>query len=132
MRPETLKTMYEPAYPRGEATRSYGIGFSLSKFQGQRRVGHGGAVYGFATDVSALPDAKLGVAVVITKDCANTTATRIADAALGALLAVKAGKPIEPVESTSSIPAETAQRLAGHYGEARTPSPSKPSKDDSS
>jgi len=39
----------------------FGIGFRVTKFQGHRLVGHGGAIYGFATELAALPDDKLGV-----------------------------------------------------------------------
>ena len=39
------------------------------------RIGHNGAVYGFATDVQALPDSKLGVIVIATADCANGIAS---------------------------------------------------------
>ncbi len=42
----------------------FGLGFAISKLDGERRIGHNGAVYGFATDVQALPDARLGVVVI--------------------------------------------------------------------
>ena len=42
----------------------FGLGFQVLEFEGRRRIGHGGAVYGFATDLAALPDDKLGVVVI--------------------------------------------------------------------
>ena len=45
----------------------FGLGFAISTLDGERRIGHNGAVYGFATDVQALPDAKLGVVVITTR-----------------------------------------------------------------
>jgi CubicO group peptidase (beta-lactamase class C family)/D-alanyl-D-alanine dipeptidase len=113
--PATLRSMWVPQFAPSSATRGFGLGFSLSTLDGHRKVGHGGAVYGFATEVSALPDDGLGVAVVITKDCANTTATRIADAALRSLLALKKGEPLPAIETTAPLAPALARRLDGHY-----------------
>ena len=55
--------------------------------EGQRRIGHGGAIYGFATELQALPESRLGVVVATTLDCANPVMTHIADEALRAMLA---------------------------------------------
>jgi CubicO group peptidase (beta-lactamase class C family)/D-alanyl-D-alanine dipeptidase len=115
---DTLKAMWSPQFPaEANAPRTFGLGFSLGTLDGHRRVGHGGAIYGFATDVSILPDDKIGVAVVATKDCANTTATRISDAALRLLLASKKGEPLPEIEMTTPVAPDVAQRLAGRYGE---------------
>ncbi|MFO0909861.1 MAG: serine hydrolase [Isosphaeraceae bacterium] len=116
VKPETLARMFEPAFP-DQGPRSFGIGFSLSTFDGHKRVGHGGAVYGFATEVAALPNENLGVAVVINKDCANTTARRIADAALRDLLALRAGKPLPEIPGTEPTDPALAWKLAGRYGQ---------------
>ena len=64
----------------------YGLGFDVSFFDGQRRVGHSGAIYGFATDVQALPDSKLGVAIVTTLDCTNPVMAHIGQEALRAMM----------------------------------------------
>ncbi len=114
---DTLKAMWSPQFPtEANAPRSFGLGFSLGMFEGHRRVGHGGAIYGFATDVSILPDDGMGVAVVTTKDCANTTATRIADSALRLLLAAKRGEALPEIETTKPVAPDVARRLAGRYG----------------
>jgi CubicO group peptidase (beta-lactamase class C family)/D-alanyl-D-alanine dipeptidase len=115
---DTLRTMWTPQFAKEpNATRMFGIGFALGALDGHRRVGHGGAVYGFATDVSALPDDGLGVAVVISKDCANATAARIADGALRLMLAMKQGTPLPEFETTKPVAPALARRLAGRYGE---------------
>jgi CubicO group peptidase (beta-lactamase class C family)/D-alanyl-D-alanine dipeptidase len=113
--PSTLHAMWVPQYQPSNATRGFGLGFSLSTLDGHRKVGHGGAVYGFATEVSALPDDGLGVAVVITKDCANTVASRIGDAALRMLLALKKGEPLPSIETTSPVATDLARRVDGRY-----------------
>jgi len=110
VKPETLKDMWKPQYSDPAIFRGFGLGFLLSTLDGHRKVGHNGAVYGFATEVAALPDDGLGVAVVVARDCANATAERIADAAL--LLAL-AGKP--EIEATGPVPSDLARRLDGRY-----------------
>ncbi len=67
-----------------------------------------------------MPDDELGVAVVVTKDCANTIAGRIADAALRMLLSLKAGKPLPTIETTAPLAPGLARRLDGRYGEGDT------------
>jgi serine beta-lactamase-like protein LACTB len=114
VKPETLKQMWTRQFTSTKET-TFGLGFNLSQWKGRLRVGHGGAIYGFATDLSALPDDRLGVAVITSCDCANAVATRIADLALEALLA-RREKKVPPVpEATSPLPEKEARTLAGRY-----------------
>jgi hypothetical protein len=113
---ETLKKMWEPQFSTG-ATWTFGIGFALSTLDGHRLVSHGGAIYGFATELEALPDDKLGVATVTTMDCSNAVTTHIAHEALRLMLAVKAGKPLPTITTTQPISADMVRRLVGRYGE---------------
>jgi D-alanyl-D-alanine dipeptidase len=83
--------------------------------QGHRAIGHGGAIYGFATTLSALPDDKLGVVVVATKDSVNAVTNRIANLALRAMLAAREGKALPQPEKTTPIDPERAKKLAGLY-----------------
>jgi CubicO group peptidase (beta-lactamase class C family)/D-alanyl-D-alanine dipeptidase len=117
VKPETLKAMWTLQFVEGKKkpTRGFGLGFLLSELDGHRKVGHNGAVYGFATEFSALPDDGVGVAVVISKDCANTSAARIADAALRMMLAMKEGKPLPMIETTEPLQPGLARRLEGRY-----------------
>ena len=117
VKPGTLKAMLTPRFSEKGAPRNFGLGFNLGTLDGHRRIGHNGAVYGFATEVAAMPDDGIGVAVVITKDCANTIAGRIGNAALRMLLALKAGKPLPEIETTAPVPPDLARRLDGRYGE---------------
>ncbi len=104
--------MYQGPYGKKPG---FGISFFVSDFEGKRRIGHGGAVYGFATDLSALPDDKLGVIVVASKDVANAVTRRGSDYALRGLLALKQGKPLPRLETTEKLDAELARSLAGRY-----------------
>ncbi len=91
------------------------LGFFVSRFDGHARVGHDGAIYGFATTFAALPDDRLGVAVVTTLDGANVVTDRIADAALRAMLALRADRTIPEPVVTDSLPSGFARRVAGRY-----------------
>ena len=112
----TLEEMWKPQFARPGQTMGYGIGFGLSTLRGHRVVGHGGAIYGFATQLSALPDDKLGVVVVTTMDGANTVTSRIASAALDMLLANREKRALPTPDTTVALPAGLAHRLGGRYG----------------
>ena len=99
LKSSTIEQMWTPQFaPPGQKT-GYGIGFSVREFEGRRTVGHGGAIYGFATTLKAMPDDKLGVVVVTTKDSANAVTNRIADFALTAMLAARQGKHVRSRKS---------------------------------
>lgn len=115
LKPATLQQMWTPQYGGAGQKTGYGIGFGITEMNGHRKIGHGGAIYGFATQLSALPDDKLGVVVVTTKDVANAVTTRIANAALEAMLAVRQGKPVPQPEITSPVDPDFARRMAGRY-----------------
>ena len=115
LRRATLEQMWTPQFaPAGQKT-GYGIGFGISQLEGRRTIGHGGAIYGFATSLKAMPDDKLGVVVVTTKDSANAVTNRIADFALRALLATREGKPVPEPETTLPVEPGFAKRVAGRY-----------------
>lgn len=115
--PESLAEMWTPQFvPDGQET-GFGLGFFVSELEGRRLIRHGGAIYGFATELAALPDDGVGVVVAITMDGANTVAGRIADAALRAMLAFRDGRSLPPLRRTAPVPPETAEALEGRYGE---------------
>jgi CubicO group peptidase (beta-lactamase class C family)/D-alanyl-D-alanine dipeptidase len=112
---ETLRSMLSPQLGKPGETPGFGLGFALSTLENERRIGHGGAVYGFATEVSALPDSKLGAVVIATKDCANGTAKHVAETALRLMLAVRNKKPLPTLKNSTAVSPEQARRLKGHY-----------------
>src|SRR5690606_24674073 len=107
--------MWAPQYARPGQRSGFGLGFGISETNGRRKIGHGGAIYGFASQLSMLPDDKLGVIVVTTKDAANAVTSRIADAALAAMLAVREGRDVKAPETNRDIDSAMAQEIAGHY-----------------
>jgi serine beta-lactamase-like protein LACTB len=107
--------MLSPQFAKDGGPREFGLGFMLGEMGDQKRVGHGGAVYGFATEFAALPGEKLGVVVVCSRDGANAVTTRIANHALWLMRASKAGKMLPGRERSEPLKPGEARSLAGTY-----------------
>ena len=123
---ETLEEMWTPQLGGEEALadggRAYGIGFALRRFEGTLRVGHGGAIYGFATELAALPEEGLGVVVTATRDLANAVTTAVADATLRAALEHRDGRELSTPEPAPPL----IDDLAGRLGYRDRPLPAEP------
>jgi D-alanyl-D-alanine dipeptidase len=115
LKKETLESMWKIQFAKKKDKSGFGLSFFVSDFEGHRRVGHGGAVYGFATDLSALPDDKLGVIVIASKDVANAVTRHIADGALKHMLAFRQGKSLPKLQQTGPIAPDLARKLEGRY-----------------
>ena len=115
LKKETLEEMWKPQFAAPDQKSGFGLGFALSDLNGHRQVGHGGAIYGFSTQLSILPDDRLGVVVVATEDFSNGVTKRIADAALQAMLAERENKPIPQPETLAPIDSDAAKKIAGRY-----------------
>ncbi len=115
LKPETLKQMLTPQFAKEREKQGFGIGFYITELDGKKHIGHGGAIYGFATELAALPEEKLGVVVVCSKDVANSVTERIGDVALKHMLAVREKKPLPKIEESAPIGVERARKLAGRY-----------------
>jgi D-alanyl-D-alanine dipeptidase len=112
---ETLEKMWIPQFVKKGEKTGFGISFFVTEFEGRRRIGHGGAIYGFATELAALPDDKLGVVVIAAKDVSNAVTRRVADVALRLMLAVRQGKPLPAMEESRPLDPARARELAGRY-----------------
>jgi len=110
LKSSTLEQMWQP---QGE----FGIGFRITTFEGRRMVRHGGAIYGFATELAALPDDKLGVIAITTKDSSNAVVNHIAHQTLRLMLAARSGKPLPAIEMTRPVDRALARQLDGRYDE---------------
>jgi CubicO group peptidase (beta-lactamase class C family)/D-alanyl-D-alanine dipeptidase len=111
---ETLESMWQPQFGG-----TFGLGFALDTVGGHRVVGHGGAIYGFATEIRALPDDSVGVVVIGTKDCVNQVMSHVARSALEMILALKAGRTLPIPDSTGPVPEELGRRIAGRYSNGK-------------
>lgn len=112
---ETFQSMLTPQKDADGKPQRFGIGFHIQDFDGFTKVGHGGAVYGFSTQLEALPERKLGVAAVASLDGTNGVVGRLADYALRLMLATQDGKTLPEYRMTGSVPTERAKELVGLY-----------------
>jgi CubicO group peptidase (beta-lactamase class C family)/D-alanyl-D-alanine dipeptidase len=115
LEPKTIEQMWSPQFPN-PGGRVFGLGFIVRSLDGHRLVGHGGAIYGFATTLDLLPEDKVGVVVIATKDAANAVTERIGEETLKLILDQRAGKPLTLPEATRAVPAEIGRALVGRYG----------------
>ena len=114
---ETLEMMWEPQFADPGAAAGYGLGFAVDERFGQRWLGHGGAIYGFSTQLAFLPDSRIGVVVVSAVDGTNSITSRVADTALALMLAARSGAPLPPLPpGTDPIVPARALALEGTYG----------------
>src|SRR5258705_1211616 len=107
--------MWSPQF-QNSGGPAFGLGFLVRPFESHRLVGHGGAIYGFATTLDLLPDDKVGVVVIATKDAVNAVTERIGEEALRLMLAHRAGKPLTTPPATSPAPPEMGRKLVGRHG----------------
>jgi CubicO group peptidase (beta-lactamase class C family)/D-alanyl-D-alanine dipeptidase len=112
---EALEHMWTPQFAGPDAASGFGLGFMVSQLEGTRMVGHNGAMYGFATELAALPEEKLGVVVALTVDGANVVAERVAHHALGLMLAARRGSPLPPPRETTPLPEGLSRELEGRW-----------------
>ncbi|MBL4802050.1 MAG: serine hydrolase [Emcibacter sp.] len=122
LREDTLSQMWTPQTEiKSGRNRSFGIGFILGQLDGEKTVSHGGAIYGFATQLKMLPGKKIGVAIATNLDMANGAINRIADHALRMLLAHQEGRKSPDYAITARISEDKGQKLTGLYkNEAET------------
>src|SRR5439155_9299946 len=126
----TLDSMWTPQFAgrnaaagqerRTTPSTGFGIGFNIGRLDGHRTIGHGGAIYGFATALLALPDDSLGVVVTATLDGVNAVTDHVARAALTLALDARDGKRITAVDTTLPLPAGRSLALAGRYRHGST------------
>ena len=115
---EALMEMRISQFSGGKDQRhnvGFGLGFSLSEQDGYKRVGHGGAIYGFSTQLYALSEVKLGVAVTSSVDVTNTITRRLSVYALDCLLSMKKGEPLPKYAKTEPVDKATVDILSGHF-----------------
>jgi CubicO group peptidase (beta-lactamase class C family)/D-alanyl-D-alanine dipeptidase len=115
LEPETLQAMYEPAFQSVDPNARYGLGFSIEEMGGEKRLGHGGAIYGFSTDLAFLPERKLGVVAVASKDFSNSVVGRVTKLALDGMLALGERRPLPSPDFTTALAPGRARNHEGLY-----------------
>ena len=117
VRPETYRVMTTPLTDDEGKPQGFGIGFHVQELDGYKKIGHGGAVYGFSTQLEALPERRLGVVAAASLDGTNGVVQRLADYALRLMIAAQDEKPLPEYRTTASIPPQRARELIGAYHE---------------
>lgn len=115
LREHTLEQMLTPIQDKQGNALPYGIGFRVQNWQGHRKAGHGGAVYGFSTQLEFLPDDGVGVIAIGSLDGCNATLERLTQYALQCYLAAQESKPIPVYETTNHIAADRIPSIIGFY-----------------
>lgn len=109
----------EMTRPQGLVGRrgAFGFGLWLDDFEGRRRIGHDGAVFGFTTLVALLPDEGLGVVVCAAKDCVLPWVQRLGDEALRLALATRDGRrpPLLAERVELPFPEPERRRATGRW-----------------
>jgi CubicO group peptidase (beta-lactamase class C family)/D-alanyl-D-alanine dipeptidase len=116
LHPKTVAEMFTPQFTPGGDKAGYGLGFVISQLDGHRLIDETGSLYGFTTELAALPDEKLGVVAITNLQGANGATTRIAGAALRLMLAARHGNRLPKIPEPASLPPASARSLAGRYG----------------
>ncbi|MCP4782111.1 MAG: serine hydrolase [Fuerstiella sp.] len=117
LQPETYRSMTSPLKDSDGRTLGFGLGFHVQELDGFRKIGHGGAVYGFSTQLEAIPERKIGAAAVSSLDGSNGVVRRLTDYALRLMIAAQDGNPLPSYRTTGPIPAGRIPELIGSYRE---------------
>ncbi|MCR9197260.1 MAG: serine hydrolase [Planctomycetaceae bacterium] len=117
LKPETLALMTTPVKDQNGQPQGFGLGFHVQQLDGLTKIGHGGAVYGFSTQLEVLPERQLGVVAASALDGSNGVTRRLADYALRLMVAAQNEQPLPDYPTTIAVPADRATELIGKYRE---------------
>ncbi len=103
------KAQQEKAYT--PVRNKYGYGWGIDSLEGKRRVGHGGGIHGFITNIARVPEDD--VCIVLLSNASDQTLEEITKTIFNVLY----NKPYElPKERTIiKIPEETLRQYIGEY-----------------
>ena len=103
------KAQQEKAYT--PVRNKYGYGWDIDSLEGKRRVGHGGGIHGFITNIARVPEDD--VCIVLLSNASDQTLEEITSTIFNVLY----NKPYElPKERTIiKIPEETLKQYIGEY-----------------
>jgi hypothetical protein len=128
--PAALANLTAPQVPVS-ATMSYGLGWFVEDWRGQRLVHHGGNTFGFTSDLAFLPDVGAGIVILTNAGRANDFVQAVRHRFLellfdlpqthheGALLSrAETVRRAAGIASAAQVDAETARAAAGLYRSA--------------
>jgi len=104
----SLEKMTTPATLNDGSATGYGYGLGMGKMDGHRRVGHGGGINGFITQLAYYPSDDL--TVVVLGNTGSSPSDRVAQVIAKLVLGIEL-----PVVKDVATTAEERKRLAGDY-----------------
>ncbi|MBN2475280.1 MAG: serine hydrolase [Pirellulales bacterium] len=117
IKPESLETMFTPQLV--EAESGFGLGFHVGRFRDYKQVSHTGAVYGFSSSLTAVPELKVGVVVLANEDIATGPVRKLSAAALERMADARLNIAAAPeVALASAEPPEVKPYLGGYESES--------------
>lgn len=117
VQPETFRQMTTPVTDADGKRQGFGIGFHVTELDGHKKIGHGGAVYGFSTQLEVLPERGLGVAAASSLDGSNGVVRRLTDYALRLMIAAQDNAALPSYPMTGPVPPERARERLGTFQE---------------
>lgn len=111
----SVAEMMRPASAPAADSARMAIGLRSTSLDGRPEMERHGTLYGFTTQVAALPNDKLGAVAVTTEDAALGVTQRVATLALRLMLAQQHHTALPPLDTTTDVPPALAHDLAGHY-----------------
>jgi CubicO group peptidase (beta-lactamase class C family) len=119
--PETVQQMFTPQFPDDEGGLQFGIGFAIGELEGHKTVWHNGGIYGYSSQMIALPEEKLAVVVLNDVDTAFGLDDKIASQALRLMLNAKMDAGLELLPATVERPGLNPAEYTGKYLSERWP-----------
>ncbi len=112
--PKAMSEMLHPETTR-DAARRVGLGFILSDIGGHKGAGHGGAIYGYASQMIAMYEDGFGVAASGNIDQSNAIINRIVDHTIRVMYAIKEGKDMPKYYMGEELTQSVRKSLEGTY-----------------
>jgi len=117
LQPATIAEMHRQQFTNHPQLPGWTYGFTEGFRNGQRLIGHGGAIRGFASDMTLLPEHGLGYFVAFNHECAGSSACGLISMLRGQFL--DRYFPAEPVTLPAYTPQTERARLTGQYRDSR-------------
>lgn len=103
------KKQQEAAYT--PVKNNYGYGWGIDSIEGKRRVGHGGGIFGFITNISRVPEDD--VCIVLLSNASDQSLNNITNSIYAILYNKEYELPKE--KKVIMLPAETLKQYEGEY-----------------
>jgi CubicO group peptidase (beta-lactamase class C family) len=113
LKAETLAQMFTPQL--SQETNGFGLGFNVGHFRGHKTINHSGAVYGFSSLISGMPEEKIGVVILCNDDIAVGPVRKLGAVALSLMLEAKLGEKPPPLPATQKVGNAELERFAGEF-----------------